>query len=93
MLGAVLPTPMTFPPAGLDSSRAECLWEPVAGADWEHIRVYRHARSTRHHQLPARAAVQVQLQLPVGIPGQQHTAGLVSLKHIFITFAYLNMLL
>lgn len=70
--------------AGLYSSRAKRLWEPVTGADWEHIRVYWHTRSTHHHQLPARSAVQVQLQLPAGIPGQQHTAGLVSLTHIII---------
>lgn len=69
-------------PAGLHSSGAQCLREPFASADWEHIRVYRHTGSSRHHQLPARPALQVQLQLPSGVPGQQHAAGLVSLTPI-----------
>lgn len=68
--------------AGLHSSRPERLREPVPGADWKHIRVYRHSRSPHHHQLPAGSAVQVQLQLPAGIPRQQHAGGLVSLAHI-----------
>ena len=80
--GGLLPTLMLFA-AGLHSSRTQRLWEPVPGADWKHIRIYRHTRSPHHHQLPARSAVQVQLQLPTGIPGQQHTAGLVSLSATF----------
>lgn len=68
---------------GLDSSRAQRLREPVPGPDWQRFWLHWHTRPTRHHQLPAGSAVQVQLQLPFGIPGQQHPAGLVSLTCLF----------
>lgn len=72
--------------SGLYSSRAQRLWEPVPGSDWQRFRLHRHTRPARHHQLLAWPAVQVQLQLPVGISGQQHPAGLVSLVHLsFLT--------
>lgn len=63
---------------GFLSSGSECLWEPVPGADWQYFRVHRHTRPTHNHQLSARPAVQVQLQLPPGVSGEQHTAGIVS---------------
>ena len=64
--------------AGLHRSGAQRLWEPVAGADRQHLWVHRHAGPPHHRQLPARLAVQVQLQLPPRVSGQQHSAGLVS---------------
>lgn len=77
----------SYPPlmlfiAGVHRSRTQRLWEPLSGPDREHIWVYRHAGPPNRHQLPAGSTVQVQLQLPTGIPGQQHAAGLVSLTHL-----------
>lgn len=65
--------------SGLYSSWTQCLRQPVPGSDWQRFWLHWHPRPTHHHQLPAWSAVQVQLQLPVGVPGQQHPAGLVSL--------------
>lgn len=67
--------------SGDNSLWGECLQEHVTGADWEYLRVHRHSRPTIHHQLSARPAVQIQLQLPPGIPGQQLTAGIVGACH------------
>ena len=67
--------------AGLHRSGPQRLREPVAGADRQRLGVHRHARPPHHRQLPARPAVQVQLQLPAGVPGEQHAAGLVSHTH------------
>lgn len=68
-----------FLSAGHHGLRAQRLREYVAGAGWEYLRLHRHPRPAGHHQLPARFTVQIQLQLPAGVPGQQLTAGLVSL--------------
>ena len=68
---------------GLLGSGGQCLWEPVPGADWQCFRVHRHTWPTYNHQLSARPAVQVQLQLPSGVPGEQHTAGLVSTCYVW----------